>query len=76
MYHQIVAGIVRQGFLDISAGEFEKVLAQFSPKIVFSFLRITPEKKLLGSRLNSDEVAEFAQAEQYPHCVHAQPKLE
>ncbi len=38
MYHQIVASIVRQGFIDISAGQFENVLAKFAPNIVFSFL--------------------------------------
>jgi ketosteroid isomerase-like protein len=38
MYHQIVAKTVRQGFKDISAGQFEKALIKFAPNVIFSFL--------------------------------------
>jgi ketosteroid isomerase-like protein len=38
MYHQIVQGIVKQGFRELSQGNFEHVVKQFAPDAVFSFL--------------------------------------
>jgi ketosteroid isomerase-like protein len=49
MYHQIVAAQVKKGMQDISNGRFEKVLAQFSSQIVFSFLG----QHALGGEYNS-----------------------
>jgi ketosteroid isomerase-like protein len=37
MYHQIVRGIVQQGFRDLSQGNFDAVLKQFAPTLIFSF---------------------------------------
>jgi ketosteroid isomerase-like protein len=38
MYHQIVQKIVKQGFRELSQGNFEHVVKQFAPNIIFSFM--------------------------------------
>jgi ketosteroid isomerase-like protein len=38
MYHQIVQRIVKQGFQELSQGNFEHVVKQFAPDVVFSFM--------------------------------------
>jgi ketosteroid isomerase-like protein len=58
MYHQIVKGIVQQGFKELSQGNFEHVIQQFAPKVVFSFMG---NHVLGGERHGQEEVRAWFQ---------------
>jgi ketosteroid isomerase-like protein len=51
MYHQIVKGILRKGFQDISQGNFEALLKNFAPNVHFTFAGETA----LGANVNNKE---------------------
>jgi ketosteroid isomerase-like protein len=51
MYHQIVKQILRQGFQDISQGNFEKLLNNFADDVHFTFTGQTA----LGADVHSKE---------------------
>jgi ketosteroid isomerase-like protein len=51
MYHQIVKGILRKGFQDISEGNFEALLKNFASNVHFTFAGETA----LGANLNNKE---------------------
>ena len=42
MYKAIVRRIVRSGFRALSAGDYEQVLRQFHPQVIFSFAGPAP----------------------------------
>jgi len=42
MYTTIVRRIVRSGFRALSAGNYEQVLRQFHPQVIFSFIGPAP----------------------------------
>jgi ketosteroid isomerase-like protein len=58
MYHQIVQKIVKQGFRELSQGNFEHVVQQFAPKVVFSFMGDHP---LGGERHGQEETRAWFQ---------------
>jgi ketosteroid isomerase-like protein len=61
MYHQIVKGILRQGFQDISQGNFDKLLENFAQNVHFTFVGDTA----LGANVNSK-----AAVREWFHRVH------
>ena len=59
MYSMIVRRVVRAGFRALSAGDYEQVLRQFSPQVIFSFAGSAP---LGGERRGVDAVREWFQS--------------
>jgi ketosteroid isomerase-like protein len=58
MYHRIVQGIVRQGFRELSEGNFEHVVQQFAPEVIFSFMG---DHALGGERRGQEETRAWFQ---------------
>jgi ketosteroid isomerase-like protein len=58
MYQAIVRRIVRAGFRALSAGEYEHVLRQFHPQVIFSFAGPPP---LGGERRGVEDVRAWFQ---------------
>src|SRR5258708_35849594 len=58
MYTTIVRRIVRSGFRALSAGNYEQVLRQFHPQVIFSFIGPAP---LGGQRRGVEAAREWFQ---------------